>query len=113
LKISREKTHGGWDAVRVWTLYFYDALRNKMLSLADQAARMPIGDGVSPTTMKNRIVHVAREVNVLVTIRRASRGLLFWRSSDEDLAQAKEVATRLHTAPRGRQGRRRGRPTTR
>jgi hypothetical protein len=91
----------------------FDALRTKILSLADQAARMPIGDGVSPTTMKNRIVRVAREVNVPVTVRRVSGGLLFWRSSDEDLAQAKEVATRLHTAPRGRQGRRRGRPTTR
>jgi hypothetical protein len=74
---------------------------------------MPIGDSVSPTTMKNRILRVAREVKVPVTIRRVSRGLLFWRSSDEDLAQAKEVATRLGTARRGRQGRRRGRPTKR
>jgi hypothetical protein len=91
----------------------YDALRTKILSLADQAARMPIGDGISPTTMKNRILRVAREVRVPVTIRRVAGGLLFWRSSDEDLAQAKEVATRLQTAQRGRQGRRRGRPTTR
>ena len=71
---------------------------------------MPIGDGVSPTTMKNRILRVAHEVNVPVTIRRVSRGLLFWRSSDEDLAQAKEVATRLGTARRGRQRRSRARP---
>ena len=91
----------------------YDALRTKILSLADQAARMPIGDGVSQTTMKNRILRVAREVNVSVTIRRVSGGLLFWRSSDDDLQQAKEVATRLETARRGRQGRRRGRPTKR
>jgi hypothetical protein len=91
----------------------YDSLRNKILSLTDQAALMPIGNGVSPTTMKNRILRVAREVKVPVTIRRVSRGLLFWRSSDEDLAQAKEVATRLQTAQRGRQGRRRGRPTKR
>jgi hypothetical protein len=91
----------------------YAALRTKILSLADQAARMPLGDDVPLTTMKNRILRVASEVRVPVTIRRVAGGLLFWRSSDEDLAQAKEVATRLHTAPRGRQGRRRGRPTTR
>jgi hypothetical protein len=91
----------------------YDALRTKILSLSDQAALMPIGDGVSPTTMKNRILRVAREVNVPVTVRRVSRGLLFWRSSDEDLAQAKEVSTRLQTAQRGRQTGRRARPTKR
>jgi hypothetical protein len=91
----------------------YDALRKKILSLADHAARMPLGDDISPTTMKNRILRVAREVRVPVTVRRVAGGLLFWRSSDEDLAQAKEVATRLQTAQRGRQGRRRGRPTKR
>jgi hypothetical protein len=72
---------------------------------------MPLGDGVSQTTMKNRILRVAREVYVPVTIRRVSGGLLFWRSSDDDLQRAKEVATRLETARRGRQGRSRRRPT--
>jgi hypothetical protein len=91
----------------------YDALRTKILSLSDQAARMPLGDDVRPAAMKNRIMRVAREVRVPVTVRRVSGGVLFWRSSDEDLAQAKEIATRLQTAQRGRQGRRRGRPTKR
>jgi hypothetical protein len=63
----------------------YDSLRNKILSLSDQAARMPLGADVRQTTMKNRILRVAREVNVPVTIRRVSGGLLFWRSSDDDL----------------------------
>jgi hypothetical protein len=89
----------------------YDSLRNKMLSWSSQAARMPLGADVSRTTTKNRILRVAREVHVPVTIRRVSGGLLFWRSSDDDLQQAKEVATRLETARRGRQGRSRGRPT--
>jgi hypothetical protein len=88
----------------------YDSLRKKILSLSSHAARMPLGEEVSRTTMKNRILRVAREVNVPVTIRRISGGLLFWRSSDDDLQQAKEVATRLGTARRGRQGRRRARP---
>ena len=76
----------------------YDSLRTKIQSMTDQAARITIGNGVSRATMKNRILRVAREVNVPVTIRRVSGGLLFWRSNDEDLAQAKEVATRLQTA---------------
>ena len=86
------------------------SLRKKILSLSSQAACMPLGADVSQTTMKNRILRVAREVNVPVTIRRISGGLLFWRSSDDDLQQAKEVATWLETARRGRQGRSRSRP---
>jgi hypothetical protein len=88
----------------------YDSLRKKILSLSSHAARMLLREEVSRTTMKNRILRVAREVNVPVTIRRVSGGLLFWRSSDDDLQQAKEVATRLGTARRGRQDRRRARP---
>jgi len=80
----------------------YASLRNKILSLSSHAARMPLGADVSQTTMKKRILRVAREVNVPVTIRRVSGGLLFWRSSNDDLQQAKEVATRLETARRGR-----------
>ena len=78
----------------------YDSLRKKILSLSSHAARMPLGEEVSRTTIKNRILRVAHEVNVPVTIRRISGGLLFWRSSDDDLQQAKEVATRLGTARR-------------
>ena len=91
----------------------YDSLRTKIESLTDQAALMPMRDGISPSTMKNRILRVAHEVNVPVTIRRVAGGLVFWRSSAEDLAQAQEVATRLQTARGGRTGRRRGRPTKR
>lgn len=107
LEDARRMGRGRMDPV------LYDSLRKKILSLTDQAARMPLGEGVSPTTMKNRILRVAREVNVAVTIRRVAGGLLFWRSSDEDLAQAKDVATRLQTAQRGRRIGRRGRPTKR
>jgi len=60
--------------------------------------------------MKNRILRVAAELKIPVTIRRVAGGLLFWRSTNEDLKQAKEVAMRLQAARhrgRARPGRRR------
>ena len=91
-------------------LQLYQELRTRMQSLANQAVRMAIPDGTSLATMKNRIRRVAAELEIPVTIRRVSGGLLFWRSTDEDVQQAQELGARLQTAQRGRrtrQGRRR------
>src|SRR5262245_48216470 len=69
----------------------YQALRTRMPWRSDQAVRMTLPDGTSPITMKNRIVRVAAELGVPVTIRRVTGGLIFWRSTDEDVQQAAEV----------------------
>jgi hypothetical protein len=90
--------------------FLYKALKSKIQSLAKTAARMNLPEGVNATTMKNRILRVAAELNVPVTVRRVLGGLLFWRSTDQDLKQAKEVAMRLQAAQRkgrARRGRRR------
>jgi hypothetical protein len=84
----------------------YQELRTRIQSLADQAVRMTIPDGTNPTTMKTRILRVAAELGMPVTIRRVPGGLLFWRSSDEDIQQAQEAASRL-------QGRRQQQPAQR
>jgi hypothetical protein len=87
----------------------YQELRSRMQSLSDQAVRMAVSDGTSLATMKNRIVRVATELGISVTIRKVSGGLLFWRSMDEDVQQAKEVGGRLQAGKqrrRPRQGRR-------
>jgi precorrin-4 methylase len=76
----------------------YNALREKIQSLADTATRMTLPEGMSSTAMKNRILRMAAEIKVPVTVRKVPGGLLFWRSTDQDLAQAKEVAQRLQTA---------------
>ncbi len=80
----------------------YNALKSKISSLAHSAARMNLPTGVSPVTMKNRILRVATELRVPVTVRRVPGGLLFWRSTDEDIKQAKEVAARLQAAQQRR-----------
>ena len=72
----------------------YDTLRKKIQSLADQAARIRFGPEIRPARMKNYILRIAREVGVPVTIRKVSGGLLFWRSTDDDVQQAQELATR-------------------
>jgi hypothetical protein len=87
----------------------YDALKQKIQSLDDTATRMPIPEGTRPTTMKTRILRVAAELNIPVTVRKVPGGLLFWRSSEEDLQQAQETASRLQTAQRRPQARPRGR----
>jgi hypothetical protein len=83
----------------------YQELRTRIQSLSDRAVRMTIPGGTNLTTMKNRIRRVAAELGTPVTIRRVSGGLLFWRSSDAEIHQAREVAARLQTAQRRRQGR--------
>jgi hypothetical protein len=83
----------------------YHAIREKIQSLDSTATRIALPEGTSPTTMKNRIASIAIELGIPVTIRKVPGGLLFWRSTDEDVQQAKEVAGRLQSARRGRRGR--------
>jgi hypothetical protein len=83
----------------------FHILKNKIQSLDNTATRFTIPEGTSPTTMKNRILRVAAELKIPVTVRKIPGGLLFWRSTDEDVQQAKEVANRLQTAQRGRRAR--------
>jgi hypothetical protein len=79
-------------------LQLYNTLKAKLQSFGNTATRITIPEGTSAATMKNRILRVAAELNVPVTIRRVPGGLLFWRSTDEDRRQAKEIAARLQTA---------------
>jgi len=85
--------------------FLYAALKGKIHSLTTTAARMNLPEGVNTTTMKNRILRVAAELNVPMTVHRVTGGLLFWHSTDEDLKQAKEVAQRLQAARRKRRAR--------
>jgi hypothetical protein len=78
----------------------YQAFKEKILSLDNTATRLTLPEGTSLTTMKNRLLRVAAELNTPITVRRVPGGLLFWRSTAEDLEQAKEVAQRLQPARR-------------
>jgi hypothetical protein len=75
----------------------YHAFKDKIQLLDDTAARLTLPEGTSSTTMKNRLLRVAAELRIPLTIRKVPGGLLFWRSTDEDVQQAKEVAGRLRT----------------
>ena len=54
---------------------------------------------------KNYLLRIAHELNVPLTVRRVPGGVIFWRSSEEDLQQAQETASRLQTAQRNRRTR--------
>src|SRR5918912_3650860 len=88
----------------------YDTLRQKIQALTTEATRIRLGPEISPTRMRNYLVRVARELDVPITVRRVPGGVLFWRSSEDDLQQARETAGRLHTARQQRNSRARGRP---
>jgi hypothetical protein len=75
----------------------YETLRKKIHSLSDQAARIRFGPEIRPERMKNYLLRIARELGVPVTIRKVPGGLLFWRSTDDDIQQAQELATRLRS----------------
>jgi hypothetical protein len=47
--------------------------------------------------MKTYLLRIARDLNVPVTVRRVPGGVIFWHSSEEDLQQAQEAASRLQT----------------
>jgi hypothetical protein len=90
----------------------YNTLRHKIQALSSEAVRIHLGPEIRPERMKNYILRMARELNVPVTVRRVPGGVIFWRSSEEDLQQAQEIATRLQPArhpppatPRGRRRR--------
>ena len=87
----------------------YDTLRQKIQSLSNEATRIRLGPEITPQRMKNYLLHMARELNVPVTVRRVPGGVIFWRSSEEDTQQAQEAASRLQTAQRRPQARPRGR----
>ena len=87
----------------------YDTLRQKMQSLSNEAVRIHLGPEIRPERMKNYILRIARELNVPVTVRRVPGGIIFWRSSEEDLQQAQEIAGRLQSARQPPQATRPGR----
>jgi hypothetical protein len=78
----------------------YDELKTRIPALSSHAVHMTIPDGTSPTTMKNRLLRVAAALRIPLTVRKVPGGLLLWRSTAEDLKQAKEVAQRLQPAQR-------------
>ena len=75
----------------------YNTLRQKIQSLSSDAVRIHLGPEIRSQRMKNYIHQIARELNVPVTVRRVPGGVIFWRSSDEDLQQAQEAASRLRS----------------
>ena len=86
--------------------HLYQQLRTRLQSLSEHAGCMTVPDGTSPTTRMNRLLRVAAEFGIFVTIGRVPGGLRFWRSTDDDVQQGAEVASRLQSAQRNRQARR-------
>ena len=60
--------------------------------------------------MKQYLLRIAREVNVPVTVRKIPGGVVFWRATEEDQAQAQAVGQRLRGTNLKPQAARRGRP---
>jgi precorrin-4 methylase len=87
----------------------YHALKENIQSLDNTATRLPLPAGTTPTMMKHPSLRLAAELNIPVTVRKVRGGLLFWRSTDEDLQQAKEVVARLQSAQQPPHTTRRGR----
>jgi hypothetical protein len=83
----------------------YETLRKKIESLSDQAARVRLGAEISPIRMKNYVLRIGRDAKVPVTVRRVPGGIIFWRSTAEDIQQAKDVAGRLRTTRQKRNSR--------
>jgi hypothetical protein len=73
----------------------YGTLRHKLQSLSSEATRIHLGPEITPARMTRYLQAIARDLQVPVTVRRVPGGVIFWRSSMEDLQQAQEIADRL------------------
>jgi hypothetical protein len=78
----------------------YHTLTQYIPMLDTTGARMPPLERLNLVTMRSRILHLATELSIPITMRKIPRGLLFWRSTDEGLHQPKDVAQRRHTGQR-------------
>jgi hypothetical protein len=87
----------------------YDTLRHKIQSLSTEVTRIHLGPEIGPERMQTYILRIARDLDVPVTVWRVPGGMIFWRSSAEDLQEAQETASRLHPAQRRPQTRPSGR----
>jgi hypothetical protein len=87
----------------------YDTLRQKMQSLSSEPVRIHLGPGIRPERMKNYLLRIAHELNIPITVRRVPGGVIFWRSTDEDLQQAQAVAAQLQSPRQPLQATRPGR----
>ena len=87
----------------------YDTLRHKIQALSSEATRIRLGPEITPQRMKNYILRMAHDLDVPVTVRKVHGGVIFWRSSEEDLHQAQEIAGRLQSARQPPQATRPGR----
>jgi hypothetical protein len=67
--------------------------RKKIQALTTEITRIRLGPEISPTRMRNYILRIGRELGVPATVRRVPAGVIFWRSSHEDLLQSKDVAS--------------------
>jgi hypothetical protein len=76
----------------------YDTPKQKIQALAGDAVRVRLGPEIRPERMRRYILRIARELNVPVTVRKVSGGVIFWHSTEEDLQQAQEAASRLQRA---------------
>jgi len=83
----------------------YETIRKKIESLSELAARVRLGPEISPIRMKNYVLRIGRDVKIPVTVRRVPGGIIFWRSTAEDIQQAKDVAGRLRTTRQNRNSR--------
>jgi hypothetical protein len=63
----------------------YRALNQKIQLLDNTATRISLPEDTISTTMKDRVLRVGAELGILVTIRRALRDMLFWRSTHEHI----------------------------
>lgn len=84
----------------------YERTIKELVENEDRAAVMQIPEGINYQTMKNRLLRVAKDLRVELTIRKSRKGIMVWKAKPEELTAKEEIVNRL-------QGGRKGRPAGR
>ena len=87
----------------------YAALEKELKELGDKAAKMDLPVAATRQTMKTRLLRIAQEKEIELTVRKTRNGLVFWKATTEELSVKEEIVKRLQGGKRGRPaGRKRG-----
>lgn len=106
IPITQAKMMGRGARLSPQLYAYYGENVKKAMTESGMAGKMPIPEGVTYVTLKNRLLRVAKDLGVELVVRKSSNFVLFWKATIEDVDAKTEVVERLQGTRRG--GRQRG-----
>ncbi len=102
IPITQAKMMGRGARLSPQLYAYYEANVKQTMTQSGMAGKMPIPEGVTYVTLKNRLSRIAKDLGVNLVVRKSSNFVLFWKATSEELEEKERVVSRLQGARRGR-----------